>query len=912
MGLKIFDPNSKNEINLRDIAPQLLGQQPVSRQHDYDTYVAFHRGERTGSLQVWSDHAHDYGTNGQHYTARQFLETFSNQPLDLPIHDPKPARRPAKPADLKQFKKSAQGSYNALHGALLKKPAVLAYVVARHSNPVRFGYAAHEIRIGRGKLPQYALCIFHRDAAGEIVRIKYRLPHLNNDGTPDSYARALGLSSAQVARANPENKKYSQVGGGDPKAPYIIPGNDVLVLVEGEFDTETAAASGYSAATRGSASDRWTLEQANALIDQIQPSVIFLAQDMDAAGTAAAAHCQDVFDIAAPHIPIIRLTLPDGVKDISEFVDAGGNLPDLIENHRAGGVGFVSFTHHPQTENAPHISTTVIVSTQDSPEFTEPIKSIPTGFKDLLPDGWKPEATTGQRVNYLDAAALADLLDMAESYGPLQDAYLFPGGMLPDVFRTEVLGLHRKGKAFRYIQDHAPLVILYELIHRGAGAGQLDPCDWSQAELKAYALEIGLDIKESTYRRGLAQLVGGNFCRNLNPIYKDNSMGSKNNNNSVGRPETRYTLVPIREALREFLRRVALAMRQAVFANDTPDDPAFFEDDREFQALLLEVDAETASNLRRERCERYIDRLCSEISAALDPARLAIATSTPLPDGMAWGKGSEYRTAYNAGLLAAVGGERKEPIKALADKLGCSENSVRACNRRANILSIDQFEPIEITPADDIANQVETAVFGRGRAWVYLDGERNSVITPDNAPDKIEGLTAALANGRKVEIVAQTVSLHKFAAEADISADIQRRKDEYNAIVNRKGQKAPEAAPVQVEIMPRPVDALSDLPTDQYKRDQYALRINVLDEPDPRRETLINRYVELGGEIMPFVDQSQPREKGFTPEAPTIAPVKITPIRPTPPTSEPKTLPSHVPLWVKIMTSQKVWERRGA
>ncbi len=441
----------------------------------------------------------------------------------------------------------------------------------------------------------------------------------------------------------------------------------------------------------------------------------------------------------------------------------------------------------------------------------------------------------------------------------LEGQYLWPQGV-PDVLRTCFLTIdqldkpiRQKGaKAVRYFKNHAPALILYELIHQGAAHGQLNPQQFSRDDLRACAAQHGLTISEYGLKLGLDQLEGVGFLRKLQGIEKlDHSLGAKFKDNPNGRPEDVFTLVPIRPALNALLSRMEVAIRQAVYADQTPDAPTNIETERAYLDLLAEVDKMISPT---GYPEQQIAKLYGSWAAKLNPKALAAALSTPLAAGFDWGNKSGYTDAFNRGKLEAVGGKRQIPNKLLASELGCSENALRASNKRANILSMEHYEYVEIEPGAS-RQKVESVLLGRGRAWWIAEGfEYEKAIKPERLWLEIEQITHIVEQGGTVTVRIQTASIHTPSTPEQIEALAAVRREKLRAIRAYKEQHPlPDCAPVEsppsakVEALPIPAAVLSEGVTLQYILDQYHLRIRVLDLSDPRRQTLINRLVELQG-----------------------------------------------------------------
>lgn len=184
----------------------------------------------------------------------------------------------------------------------LHAPYALAYCAQRGLFPetvyaFRLGYAEHQKGLPNGvTIPTF-------DATGQLVAIKVR------DLSPDPA------------------RKYGQLAGSRQGTLFGLPFiNPVLpfCLVEGEFDVilgHQEASEYVNFVTLGSSSLALNTEALEALTGA---SVVYLLPDRDEAGEKAAGRWAEALDRA--EIPWKRLEFPEGVKDLTEYHQRGGNV----------------------------------------------------------------------------------------------------------------------------------------------------------------------------------------------------------------------------------------------------------------------------------------------------------------------------------------------------------------------------------------------------------------------------------------------------------------------------------------------------------------------------------------------------------------------------------------------------------
>lgn len=184
-----------------------------------------------------------------------------------------------------------------------------------------WGYSADDIQALRlGYNPTWRK-IGYRDAAG-AVKLAPGIVY------PAFVEGVLWAVKVRQLRGSP---KYIHLRGSKPvlyNADAIRPGQP-LILTEGEKDAINAQhnQAGIPAVTLGSASNRFSrrwLEQVQ------QASPVYIIMDNDAAGQEAAqALAEQVGDKARV------VTLPEQVNDVTEFMQAGGDLGALLNQHMA-------------------------------------------------------------------------------------------------------------------------------------------------------------------------------------------------------------------------------------------------------------------------------------------------------------------------------------------------------------------------------------------------------------------------------------------------------------------------------------------------------------------------------------------------------------------------------------------------
>jgi Toprim-like len=127
-----------------------------------------------------------------------------------------------------------------------------------------------------------------------------------------------------------QDNRYRQVNGGNPGlfGCDTLPGHDVAVFCEGEFDVmllDQEAGDLAGTVTLGSASGRLDLEWVHYLLPV---SRFLLAYDADQAGDKGAEALESI-SARMRHARVPKLNPRD--KDVTDYYKAGGNLHDWVK-----------------------------------------------------------------------------------------------------------------------------------------------------------------------------------------------------------------------------------------------------------------------------------------------------------------------------------------------------------------------------------------------------------------------------------------------------------------------------------------------------------------------------------------------------------------------------------------------------
>lgn len=109
-----------------------------------------------------------------------------------------------------------------------------------------------------------------------------------------------------------------------PEVAGAIADGQTVVVVEGEKDVETLRGMGRTATTMPGGAGKWRQEHTDALAG----GNIVVVADNDDVGRSHALEVQQQLEAAGC---TVRVMVPDGVKDITDLIEAGGNLSQLRE-----------------------------------------------------------------------------------------------------------------------------------------------------------------------------------------------------------------------------------------------------------------------------------------------------------------------------------------------------------------------------------------------------------------------------------------------------------------------------------------------------------------------------------------------------------------------------------------------------
>lgn len=167
------------------------------------------------------------------------------------------------------------------------------------------------------------------------------LPFLNDDGTKSRFHTGRSLGAETDLRYKDATTDYfckkCAFGRNSLKA-----NNSVLFITEGIFDALTLIQAGFSVLCKcGGGSKYITAEILNICKDYEK---IILAFDSDSTGEKY--NCEFAKSLFERRIQFEVIELPNGIKDINEFVCKDGNIQDLIDN-TLEGLEFLALSYLP-------------------------------------------------------------------------------------------------------------------------------------------------------------------------------------------------------------------------------------------------------------------------------------------------------------------------------------------------------------------------------------------------------------------------------------------------------------------------------------------------------------------------------------------------------------------------------------
>lgn len=326
----------KARFKVRDYARAMLGE-PKRSTPARDTYFAPHRDDGSHpSFTVYADGFKDYGSGGaqgsgldlimllENLTTAQAIERLQNLVGSHPVNAPRPQRqeRPAAneppPANWQyiaaQFVEAAQRELWRNEPALnyLRYERLLTDETIRAAG---LGWNPEARKIGGFWVEAGIVIPRYQDGTLWLVNIRT---------VTGSFAAFMGIPSATRRNGEPIDKYICMAGskliGSLFNADTLQPGRPVLA-VEGEFDAilaEQELGEAVSVVTPGGATNRITPTWKARLLALDVP--IYIALDSDSAGTDATRHL--IMELGEK---ATALKYPAGIKDLTDFVNAGGD-----------------------------------------------------------------------------------------------------------------------------------------------------------------------------------------------------------------------------------------------------------------------------------------------------------------------------------------------------------------------------------------------------------------------------------------------------------------------------------------------------------------------------------------------------------------------------------------------------------
>jgi hypothetical protein len=169
----------------------------------------------------------------------------------------------------------------------------------------------------REEKPRLTHTYDYRDADGSLLFQKQR------------YAYSNGRKTFRQRRPDGDGWSYSL--GDTPKVLYRLPqvlaaaaGGGKVFVVEGEKDADTLCGLGWTATTMPGGAGKWLDIHTAALVG----ADVWIVRDNDEVGKTHAVAVHEA--LMAAGVDAKLLAPPDGHKDVTDFIDAGGTVEELV------------------------------------------------------------------------------------------------------------------------------------------------------------------------------------------------------------------------------------------------------------------------------------------------------------------------------------------------------------------------------------------------------------------------------------------------------------------------------------------------------------------------------------------------------------------------------------------------------
>ncbi len=265
----------------------------------------------------------------------------------------------------------------------------------------------------------------------------------------------------------------------------------------------------------------------------------------------------------------------------------------------------------------------------------------------------------------------------------------------------------------------------------------------SVPELQAAGQQIGRNVTRATWETCVEQLTGIELCGKIDTYATEDSVPVKNSALiRRGKPARYlYQLRPLSEAIPDLLKKLAYRLYERAYEGvPVHFRPEFNPDLTAEDIIRLEENDVPLLQEYAPQCQRagklYAERLAIfevkyNLSALLkdDPFTLPAGRETP--------NARAFRQAFYAADLDAAGGGRDHAYRA-AWSLGVSRQTLAAYRDRENVLTVENYDEIDIDPNGD------------------LDVLSQIVVHDSHAPERGYGVTLVAENSAQIAVDANS------------------------------------------------------------------------------------------------------------------------------------------------------------
>lgn len=730
----------KERVDLRDIAEKLLGQS-VFKGSNYSMYRSPLRdNDDTASLAVYANGYKDYGGQGDSGDALQFLQAVAGMSWAESVAHLEQLTAGIAP-ELRQVaaarqseKKSSPNEPPPATWQDAAREALAAAQAALWADTQDAALARDYLR-GRG-LSDDSIKRFGLGYNHDWLKTTWK-----RDGKPARLAPGIvipifgdgALWALKVRKLyRPLSKKQADLryinladgtqGGILYNGDAIEAGKPVL-FVEGEFDAmlaQQAAGDRVTVVTLTSATNK---RIAPRWLKRLKDCRIMLALDNDEAGQGAATELAQQFGSA------VMLRYPEGVKDYTEYHQAGHLLADLLSQARQSAkvLQFPDAKAHSHRQNEPE------------------------------------KASEAPAENLFEHQAKKDL----NAAGPLWWA-----GDMPDAWRSAILN-YMPATA-------APFV---EAVHRAAVRGLIDPTGFTLQQFQEAAAAVGYELSYSTISRILKQIESVFFSKSDTTwLETDNAKTmSDSENNSSGRRATVYSLRPLEDVYTEMLRWAWPRIVEHNFPekrgkNDDKEPVLIKFQDYMFQAVGVDAEMSSAAAEKINELFKLIHaRQKARYTRAINKARnefqvlrqkLLDTTSTPL-EAATVRNGQDYQVLLLRAKLKSEP-EKNATASEWGDLVGYNRQNLSGLYRKAGVYAQQQYEIVTVNSHEDARN-ISYELPGKAVAIIEQTADMKKHYVYDKKAGQI--IREAVAAGHSVQVRYQIANKLHIIREEPLAPD---------------------------------------------------------------------------------------------------------------------------------------------